>query len=184
VRKSLKLFFILIIASFYAFTIMAAPPDAASSADEEKAADIEALQKQLADSIMHANEALRAKAESLAIQGLDAKALSDSVMKHTKDLRALAESLALQYDSLNRLNLDIEDYKNLPSFNEVIIDKDGTIKVRTDSGLVVIPPDSFLTSTTRPSKREITRFGQNIIIDEGRILLPSTTINYDTKILS
>lgn len=181
-RKSLIIFVVLIIATFSAFTLMAAPPDAASSAEDEKT-DIETLQRQMADSVIRSNEKLKAMAESLAMQGLDAKALSDSVMKHTKDLRALAESLALQYDSLNKLNLDIEDYKNLPSFNEIIIDNDGTIKVRTDSGLVIIPPDSFLTTGTSKTRNEITRFGENIIIDDGeRVLSDIVLIGGDVTV--
>lgn len=147
-----------------------APPDD-EIAGEEKIPDIEIDAKLLADSSLKNSERLRNMAESLVLQGIDPKRLSDSLLINTEKLQAMAESLAVEYDSLNRLSIDFDDYADLPSFSEIIIDQNGTIKVRTDSGMVVIPPDSFLTGTNEPAQREITRWGQNIIVDEGEQLV-------------
>jgi hypothetical protein len=106
----------------------------------------------------------------------------------TGEYKSAAESTyAIQLDSLRKIAeiakrntedpftraLESLDTIKLPTFREIIIDENGVIKVRTDTGLVVITPskiDSILpgeiADTVLGKKQQINSWGKNIVIEE------------------
>ncbi len=104
------------------------------------------------------------------------EAIEDSLSEIEKGLFLKGELLAL--DSLGKLSLELFDTSGLPSFSEIIIDETGIIKVMTDTGFIVISPDNIksIIPSTSPGfsglgRREITRWGKNIVIDEGELVI-------------
>lgn len=105
---------------------------------------------------------------------------------HTREKSSLkAETLLKKLDTITTHNVEYYDTSGLTSFTEIIIDEKGVIKVRTDSGLVVISYnqlDSILPELSlRKSDlkgREITSWGKNIVINEDE------RINADIQVFS
>jgi hypothetical protein len=118
------------------------------------------------------------------------KETRDSLREEALRLSHIAESLTLQQmDSLLRIDVELKGIEGLPSYNEIIIDENGIIKVMTDSGLVVISPDSLLGASVYPEGEysggppELTRWGQSIIVDEGeRIISDIIVISGDVTV--
>lgn len=93
---------------------------------------------------------------------------------YTKEKLSLkAETLLKKLDSLTLYNAEIYDTSGLTSFTEIIIDEKGVIKVRTDSGLVVISlnqlesilPEPVSVGTGR-KEHDITSWGKDVFLEE------------------
>lgn len=100
---------------------------------------------------------------------------------------------SIQENNLRNLKRTLEFYKQtsemldttkLPSFREIIIDENGIIKVRTDSGLVIF--DEILIDSMLPiripyydsaGRNQITRWGKNVIVDED------SRVNSDIQVI-
>ena len=71
------------------------------------------------------------------------------------------------------------DTLGLSSFKEIIIQEDGTIKALTDSGWIVIPSKDFdpiISTSFDETHQEITRWGKNVVIDEGEQVTADITV--------
>ena len=101
----------------------------------------------------------------------------DSINAHLGELKFNTDSLLDLADSLRHMRFDFDDLRGIPSFREIVIDEEGVIKVLTDTGYVVIQEgtlpridndDKF--DSTDYRRGNITKFGKDIIIDEGERL--------------
>lgn len=91
-----------------------------------------------------------------------------------KILSIEAESLLKKIDSLTLYNVETYDTSGLTSFTEIIIDENGVIKVRTDSGLVVISLDQLesilpepVSVVTGDKEHDITSWGKDVFLNEN-----------------
>ncbi len=122
-----------------------------------------------------------------------ARKRADSLLRETSnqkikiDLESIQENnlrnLRRTQDFFNQAN-EIFDTTKLPSFREIIIDEDGVIKVRTDSGLIIF--DEMLIDSMLPvripyydsaGRNQITRWGKNVIVDED------SRVNSDIQVI-
>ncbi|MCP4583535.1 MAG: hypothetical protein GY839_18150 [candidate division Zixibacteria bacterium] len=109
--------------------------------------------------------------------------IQDSLEKEALKMALSMDSLTDEIDSLIMVSLDLYDTLDLPSFPEIIIDEKGVIKVMTDTGLIIYSIDSSLTPThkgyyedTDIKRRDITKWGINIVIDEGERVISDITL--------
>lgn len=122
-----------------------------------------------------------------------AKKRADSLLQQVSKLKITVDVESLRENNL--LNLKrTQDYYNqaremldtakLPSFREIIIDENGTIKVRTDTGLITF--DEMLIDSMLPIKipyydsagrNQLTRWGKNVIVDEN------SRVNSDIQVI-
>jgi hypothetical protein len=136
------------------------------------------------------------KAESLKIYDSEsAKKLSEITKQHAESLLEEASKMKITIETQHKFDLDsiketskltVEkanqflsqamealDTMKLPSFKEIIIDENGVIKARTDTGLIIIDQsllDSLLPEeaidTTGGGRRQINSWGKNVVVDE------------------
>jgi hypothetical protein len=106
-----------------------------------------------------------------------------------------AESLARDAEALSKL-IDMDyliggllDTAGLASFKEIIIQENGQIRVLTDSGWIALSSDSIRKIIYLPDQmphadsRDITQWGQDVIIDEGdRVYANITVVSGDVTV--
>jgi hypothetical protein len=111
-----------------------------------------------------------------------AKKRADSLLQESSKLKIKIDTESLQENHLRNYNRATEYFNQakeklqisqLPTYNEIIIDENGLIKVRTDTGLITFDEmlDDSMVMLGRPytdsiDRNQITRWGENIIVDE------------------
>jgi len=113
--------------------------------------------------------------------------LEDSLKKaelgllHKKEL--LFGKLDSMLDSIGEFDFTLFNDSGFAAFDEIIINEDGTVKVLTDSGMVVlsykdldiISHPTFIDDNSL-GRREITRWGKSVIIEEDEHVVADITV--------
>jgi hypothetical protein len=152
-----------------------APPEPPGT---EKANKIELKAESISvsqlDSVNRFSELTKNRAESLMTQAARTKLKIEAIYKTKID--SLSEILDISKGKTEKLlNQAMEslDTLKLPSYKEIIIDENGVIKARIDTGFITIDQsmiDSLLPDeifdTTIGNRRQINSWGKNVVIDE------------------
>ncbi len=104
--------------------------------------------------------------------------LEDSLKKAELELLYKNKLLFDKLDSIDELDFIFLNDSGIAAFNEIIIDENGTVRVLTDSGLVVLShDDDYL------GRREITRWGKSVVVNEDeRVIADITVISGDVTV--
>ena len=116
--------------------------------------------------------------------------LKDSLKKVELGLLYKDKLLFDKLDSIDELDFIFLNDSGLAAFDEIIINEDGTVKVLTDSGMVVLSykdldiiSRSMFPDNDYPGRREITSWGKSVVIDEDeRVIADITLIGGDVTI--
>jgi|GEM_PF-1648483 hypothetical protein len=158
---------------------LAGPPEPPPMSETGTKSNRESPKTNTLETAEKLSEIARKKADSLLQEA--------SKLKITIDLESLQESdfnnLKRPQDIFGRAKEKL-DTTGLPSFKEIIIDENGIIKVRTDTGLITYNEMLFDSSLLydipfydSSGRNQITRWGENIIVDRD------TRVNSDIQVV-
>lgn len=174
------------------------PAESIGKPDTKAAPTLTEMTKKQTDSLLKENDKITSlksaqklaelseqHAESLLKEAEKIQSIANS--NREKDNDSIKEDLDRKFDKARRTfgqAMGLLDTSALASFKEIIIDENGVIKARTDSGLITLDKsrlDSLLPEEIpdfdSSSRRQLTRWGENVIVDED------THINSDIQVI-